>query len=569
MTKDQVAASLREIGTILELNGENPFKCRAYLNAARTLETSPTDLTELVRTDRLGELPGIGDALREKITTLVNTGKLPYLEELRTTIPSGLLSLLDLPGLGPKKLRILRDQLKIESIEALTKACQDGRLASLDGFGEKTATNLLDSIQRRATYSKLHRLGTALPAAQSLLNHLRECPSVSQAEIAGSLRRGKEIVKDLDLIASSNKPKEVMKAFISAPNVEKVIAHGETKSSVILAGGIPCDLRVVPPEVWPTALAHFTGSKEHNIALRQRAIDRGLHLSEWGLLKGKSKTPLKLKDEKDLHKALGLTFIPPELREDSGEIAAAEKDELPDLLTRDQIRGCLHNHTLASDGQDTLAAMAQAAAEFGLEWLGIADHSKSSFQANGLDVKRLEKQIEEIQSLNSKKPKCTLLSGTECDILKGGNLDFPDSLLKELDYVVASVHSGFTSDEKEMTDRIIRAIENPHVTCLGHLTGRLLLEREAYPVNIPKILDAAAANGTWIELNANPWRLDLDWRWWHKARDQGILCCINPDAHKTSHLRFLDFGVTLARKGWLRAQDVVNTRTLAQLRKLL
>lgn len=569
MTKDQVAACLREIGTILELNGENPFKCRAYLNAARTLETSPTDLTELVRTDRLGELPGIGDALREKITTLVNTGKLPYLEELRTTIPSGLLSLLDLPGLGPKKLRLLRDQLKIESIEALTKACQDGRLASLDGFGEKTATNLLDSIQRRATYSKLHRLGTALPAAQALLNHLRECPSVSQAEIAGSLRRGKEIVKDLDLIASSNKPKEVMKAFISAPNVEKVIAHGETKSSVILTGGIPCDLRVVPPEVWPTALAHFTGSKEHNIALRQRAIDRGLHLSEWGLLKGKSKTPLKLKDEKDLHKALGLAFIPPELREDSGEIAAAEQDELPDLLTRDQIRGCLHNHTLASDGQNTLAAMAQAAAELGLEWLGIADHSKSSFQANGLDVKRLEKQIEEIQSLNSKKPKCTLLSGTECDILKDGKLDFPDSLLKELDYVVASVHSGFTSNEKEMTDRIIRAIENPHVTCLGHLTGRLLLEREAYPVNIPKILDAAAANGTWIELNANPWRLDLDWRWWHKARDLGILCCINPDAHKTSHLRFLDFGVTLARKGWLRAQDVVNTRTLAQLRKLL
>ena len=569
MTKDQVAASLREIGTILELNGENPFKCRAYLNAARTLETSPTDLTELVRTDRLGELPGIGDALREKITTLVNTGKLPYLEELRTTIPSGLLSLLDLPGLGPKKLRILRDQLKIESIEALTKACQDGRLASLDGFGEKTATNLLDSIQRRATYSKLHRLGTALPAAQALLNHLRECPSVNQAEIAGSLRRGKEIVKDLDLIASSNKPKEVMKAFISAPNVEKVIAHGETKSSVILAGGIPCDLRVVPPEVWPTALAHFTGSKEHNIALRQRAIDRGLHLSEWGLLKGKSKTPLKLKDEKDLHKALGLAFIPPELREDSGEIAAAEKGELPDLLTRDQIRGCLHNHTLASDGQDTLAAMAQAAADLGLEWLGIADHSKSSFQANGLDVKRLEKQIEEIQSLNSKKPKCTLLSGTECDILKDGKLDFPDSLLKELDYVVASVHSGFTSNEKEMTDRILRAIENPHVTCLGHLTGRLLLEREAYPVNIPKILDAAAANGTWIELNANPWRLDLDWRWWHKARDLGILCCINPDAHKTSHLRFLDFGVTLARKGWLRAQDVVNTRTLVQLRKLL
>ena len=569
MTKDQVASALREIGTILELQGENPFKCRAYLNGARTLETSATDLTELVRTNRLGELPGIGDALREKITTLITTGKLPYLEELRSSIPAGLLPLLDLPGLGPKKLRALRDKLQIESLEALTQACQDGRLAALEGFGEKTATNLLEAIDRHANYKKLHRLGTALPAARTLLEHLKQSPLVLHAEIAGSLRRGKEVVKDLDLIASSKKPKEVMKLFVSSPNVEKVVNHGETKSSVILAGGIPCDLRVIPPESWATALAHFTGSKEHNIALRQRAIDRGLHLSEWGLLKGKSKTPLKLKDEKELHKALGLAFIPPELREDSGEIAAAEKDELPDLLTRDQIRGCLHNHTLASDGQDSLSSMAQAAAEQGLEWLGIADHSKSSFQANGLDAKRLEKQIEEIRLLNSKKPKCTLLAGTECDILKDGKLDFPDSLLSELDYVVASVHSGFTSDEKEMTQRIIRAMENPHVTCLGHPTGRLLLEREAYPLNIPKILDAAATTGTWIELNANPWRLDLDWRWWHKARDLGILCCINPDAHKTSHLRFLDFGVTLARKGWLRAQDVVNTRTLSQLRKLL
>ena len=568
MTKDQVASALREIGTILELQGENPFKCRAYLNGARTLETSATDLTELVRTNRLGELPGIGDALRDKITTLIITGKLPYLEELRSSIPAGLLPLLDLPGLGPKKLRALRDKLKIESLDALTQACQDGRLAALEGFGEKTATNLLEAIDRHANYKKLHRLGTALPAARTLLEHLKQSPLVLHAEIAGSLRRGKEVVKDLDLIASSKKPKEVMKLFVSSPNVEKVVNHGETKSSVILAGGIPCDLRVIPPESWATALAHFTGSKEHNIALRQRAIDRGLHLSEWGLLKGKSKTPLKLKDEKDLHKALGLAFIPPELREDSGEIAAAEKNELPDLLTCDQIRGCLHNHTLASDGQDSLSSMAQAAAEQGLEWLGIADHSKSSFQANGLDAKRLEKQIEEIRLLNSKKPKCTLLSGTECDILKDGKLDFPDSLLSELDYVVASVHSGFTSDEKEMTQRIIRAMENPHVTCLGHPTGRLLLEREAYPLNIPKILDAAAATGTWIELNANPWRLDLDWRWWHKARDLGILCCINPDAHKTSHLRFLDFGVTLARKGWLRAQDVVNTRTLSQLRKL-
>ena len=569
MTKDEAASALREIGIILELQGENPFKCRAYHTAARTLETAPADLSELVAFGKLGDLPGIGEALREKITTLVTTGKLPYLEKLRASIPSGLLSLLDLPGLGPKKLKILREKLKIESREALEKACRDGRLASLEGFGEKTAANLLEAMARRVAYGKLHRLGNALPAAQDLLAYLKKCPAVQKAEIGGSLRRGKEVVKDLDLIATSSRPKEVMKAFTSAPQVEKVVAHGETKSSVILADGLPCDLRVVPDESWATALAHFTGGKEHNIAMRQRAIERGLHLSEWGLFKEGSKKAMPLKEEKDLHRALGLDYMPPEIREDQGEIAAAENKKLPALLAREEIRGCLHNHTLASDGQDTLEAMAQAGAKLGLEWLGIADHSRSSFQAHGLDEKKLLAQVEAIRAYNRKKPACALLAGTECDILKGGKLDFPDSVLAELDYVIASIHAGFSSDEKDNTDRLIRAMENPHVTCLGHPTGRLLLEREPYPLNLPKVLEAAAATGTWIELNCNPWRLDLDWRWWHRARDLGVLCCINPDAHKTEHLRFLDLGVTIARKGWLRAQDVVNSRTLTQLKKLL
>lgn len=569
MTKDEAASALREIGIILELQGENPFKCRAYHTAARTLETAPADLSELVASGKLGDLPGIGEALREKITTLVTTGKLPYLEKLRASIPSGLLSLLDLPGLGPKKLKILREKLKIESREALEKACRDGRLASLEGFGEKTAANLLEAMARRAAYGKLHRLGDALPAAQDLLAYLKKCPAVQTAEIGGSLRRGKEVVKDLDLIATSSRPKEVMKAFTSAPQVEKVVAHGETKSSVILADGLPCDLRVVPDESWATALAHFTGGKEHNIAMRQRAIERGLHLSEWGLFKEGSKKAMPLKEEKDLHRALGLDYMPPEIREDQGEIAAAENKKLPALLTRAEIRGCLHNHTVASDGQDTLEAMAQAGAKLGLEWLGIADHSRSSFQAHGLDEKKLLAQVEAIRAYNRKKPACVLLAGTECDILKGGKLDFPDSVLAELDYVIASIHAGFSSDEKDNTGRLIRAMENPHVTCLGHPTGRLLLEREPYPLNLPKVLEAAAATGTWIELNCNPWRLDLDWRWWHRARDLGVLCCINPDAHQTEHLRFLDLGVTIARKGWLRAQDVVNTRTLTQLKKLL
>jgi len=569
MTKDEAAAALREIGTILELQGENPFKCRAYHAAARTLETAPADLGELVRSGRLGELPGIGEALREKITTLVITGQLPYLEKLRASIPPGLLALLDIPGLGPKKLKVLREKLKIESREALENACRDGRLAALEGFGEKTASNLLEAIARRAAYGKLHRLGDALPVARDLLAQLRKCRAVQKAEIGGSLRRGKEVVKDLDLIVSSSRPTEVMKAFTTAPQVEKVVARGETKSSVLLAGGLPCDLRVVPAESWASALAHFTGCKEHNIALRQRAIDRGLHLSEWGLFPEGSKKALPLREEKDLHRALGLAYMPPEIREDQGEISAAEKNKVPELVTRGEIRGCLHNHTVASDGQDTLEAMAKAAADLGLEWLGIADHSRSSFQANGLNEKKLREQIGAIRAYNRKKPACTLLAGTECDILKGGKLDFPDTILAELDYVIASIHAGFSSEEKENTNRLIRAMENPFVTCLGHPTGRLLLEREPYPVDIPAVLAAAAETGTWIELNCNPWRLDLDWRWWHRARDLGVLCCINPDAHQTGHLRFLDLGVTVARKGWLRAADVINTRTLAQLRKLL
>ncbi|NBR47120.1 MAG: histidinol-phosphatase, partial [Verrucomicrobia bacterium] len=339
MTKDEAAAALREIGTILELQGENPFKCRAYHAAARTLETAPADLGELVRSGRLGELPGIGEALREKITTLVITGQLPYLEKLRASIPPGLLALLDIPGLGPKKLKVLREKLKIESREALEKACRDGRLAALEGFGEKTASNLLEAIARRAAYGKLHRLGDALPVARDLLAQLRKCRAVQKAEIGGSLRRGKEVVKDLDLLVSSSRPTEVMKAFTTAPQVEKVVARGETKSSVLLAGGLPCDLRVVPAESWASALAHFTGCMEHNIALRQRAIDRGLHLSEWGLFPEGSKKALPLREEKDLHRALGLAYMPPEIREDQGEISAAEKNKVPELVTRGEIRG--------------------------------------------------------------------------------------------------------------------------------------------------------------------------------------------------------------------------------------
>lgn len=573
MDKEKVAEVLVEIGTLLELKGENPFKTRAYVNAARTLEALNEPLEKLVAEQRLGEIKGIGDALQQKITELVTTGKLKYYDELKASIPAGLIAMLEISGLGPKKIQALRKNLGIESVEALEQACHAGKVAELAGFGEKTQANLLEGIERRRLYASKHLLSVALAAAGPLLDELRAHPAVIRCSAAGSLRRSKEVIGDIDLLASSKRPGEVIGFFVQQPGILKVLAQGDTKASVILEGGIQADLRVVSDKEFPFALMYFTGSKEHNIVMRQRAIERGLRLNEYGLFKSNEETRdpkllVECEDEAEAFAKLGLAFVPPELREDHGEFVAAERGELPRLAEWTDLRGSLHNHSTWSDGHNTLEEIAAHAQELGLEYWAITDHSKSSFQANGLDATRLRQQIKEIKTVNAKLADSgsdfRLLSGIEVDVLRDG-LDFDDDLLAELDVVIASLHVP-ANNEAENTKRLIRAAENKFVHALGHLTGRLLLEREPYPVNQQAVMDACAATGTWLELNCNPRRFDLDWRQWPYAVRKGVRCIISPDAHRREHAGYLRLGAAVARKGWLTRADVMNALPLAKLR---
>lgn len=576
MDKDKVAEILVEIGVLLELKGENPFKTRAYANGARTIEGLSEPLATLVAEKRLSEIKGIGEALEKKITELVETSKLKYYEELKASIPPGLIEMLEISGLGPKKIQAINKILGVDSIEKLEAACKAGKVAELDGFGEKTQANILEGIERKRTYASKHLLGHALRAAEPLVDNLREHPDVIRCSTAGSLRRFKEVCGDIDLLASSKKPIDVIAYFASLPGIIKVIAKGETKASVILEGGIQCDLRVVSDAEFPFALAYFTGSKEHNIVMRQRAIQRGLRLNEYGLFKSKEETRdptllLPCQDETEIFQKLDLVFVPPELREDHGEFLAAEKNNLPRLIEWTDLKGALHSHSNWSDGYNTLEGIAAYMEHLGLQYWAITDHSKASYQANGLDPKRLRDQIAEIKKLNEKTAgrgsDFRLLTGSEVDILKDG-LDLDDDMLAELDVVVASLHVP-SSSEAENTKRLIRAAENPFVHMLGHLTGRLLLEREPYPVNLRAVIDACAAMGTWIELNSNPYRFDLDWRHWPYAKSKGVKCVINADAHRNENVGFLRLGAGIARKGWLEQKDVINTLTLKLLQKEL
>lgn len=575
MEKAEIVAVLENIAQLLELKGENPFKIRAYQNGARALETLDTDLGTVIGAGELGKVDGIGKALADKITTLHEEGSLRFYDDLLASVPDGLIEMLEIPGLGPKKIKKLHDELDIDTIDALRKACHDGSAAKLSGFGKKTAEKILNGIENREAYAARHHWWLAYEVAEPILKGLRALKDVVSAEHAGSLRRRMETVGDLDFLVASETPEPVMDWFTNLESVQEVTAKGRTKSSVRFQSGLQADLRIVPPDRFYFALHHFTGSKDHNVGMRQRALERGLSLSEWGIFDEDSKSEdnlsqrspkIQVDSEEALFNALDLQWIPPELREDRGEIEAAQSKDLPQLITERCIKGVFHNHTTASDGRATLEEMVEAAQALGFEYLGIADHSKSSFQASGLDEERLLRQIETIHALNdSKKFKCHTFAGSEVDILKDGSLDFDDPILEKLDYVVASVHSAFSMDETAMTQRIIRAIENPHVTMLGHLTGRLLLRREAYAVNIPKVIDAAIENQTIIELNANPWRLDMDWRFWHRAAEHGLLCAINPDAHDTDQLEFFRAGVQVARKGWLSPENILNTRPLKEV----
>ena len=577
MDKDQIAGVLAEIGVLLELKGENPFKTRAYANAARALETLNEPLDRVIAEERLGDIKGIGEALQKKITELAATGKLPYYDELKASVPAGLLEMIQIPGVGPKKVKALHEHLGLKTVAELEAACLAGKVAALDGFGEKTQAKILEGIKFRRTYAARHLLVEALSVSEPMLEALRQHPDVVRCSAAGSLRRFRETIGDVDLLVSSKNPARVIDAFTGGPGVLSVSAKGETKATVILAGGIQADLRVVSDAEFPFALMYFTGSKEHNIVLRQRAIQRGLRLNEYGLFKSKEETRdrkllVACDTEEEIYGQLGLAGIPPELREDHGEFAAAEKGPLPHLVDWTDLRGSLHNHSTWSDGHDTLEQIAAFTHELGCDYWAITDHSRSSFQAHGLDPARVREQIKEVAKLNRRLADegidFRLLTGSEVDILKD-KLDFDDDLLAELEVVVASLHAGFSQSEADNTRRIIRAAENPFVHMIGHLTGRLLLEREPYPVNQQAVIDACAATGTWIELNANPRRFDLDWRLWPYAKSKGVKCVINCDAHRTGHASYLRFGAGIARKGWLEKRDVINTLPLDPLRKAL
>ena len=567
MDKHEVARVLEGIATLLEIQGENVFKIRAYQNAARAVEMLD-DLEERVRAGRLGEVKGIGQAIEAKITTLVTTGQLPYYEELKKAVPGGVIELMRIPGLGPKKARMLHDRLGINTIGELEYACRENRLVPLPGFGANTQERILAGIEFLKKFQGQFRLADVLPAATALVQELQAHPAVRQASVAGSIRRYKEVVHDVDLVAEADDPAAVAAWFAARPEVAAVNGQGDTKVAVTLQSGVNVDLRIVATGEFPYALHHFTGSKEHNTALRHRARQRDIKVNEYGLFRP-DESRIVCQDERAIYQALGLAYIPPELRENTGEIEAAAAGALPLLVELPDLQGIFHCHTTASDGSASLAEMAAAARQTGYRYLGVTDHSQTASYAHGLKAADVTAQWQEIERFNAGQPDFTILKGIESDILPDGSLDYGDDFLAQFDFVIASVHSAFRLDRQAMTARIVKAMSNRYVTMLGHPTGRILLARDGYAVDMDEVIRAAAATGTFIEINASPYRLDLDWRLCRPAREAGVLMSINPDAHSPAELRYMAYGVAVARKGWLTAADIVNTRDVAAVTRLL
>lgn len=571
MDKRAVAEILEDIGTLLELKGENVFKTRAYQNGARLILALDEDLATLVAEGRLKDLKGIGPALSEKIAELVTTGRLEYYETLKAGFPAGFMELLRIPGLGPKKARLLLEELKIHTVDDLEAAARAGQLAELPGFGAKSQEKILEGIAHIRKSADRFLVSVGVTEAERILAALAALPQIRKISVAGSLRRRSETIKDIDIVVATDDPAPIMAAFVELPGVESIVGHGPTKSSVRFESGVAADLRCVTATEFPFAMLYFTGSKAHNVAIRGRAARRGLRLNEYGLYPadgGDDAKSLKCRDEAAIYTQLGLSYVEPELREDTGEVAAAEAGTLPELIEEGDIRGLLHQHTNWSDGSNTLEEMARAAIDAGLEYFGITDHSQSAQYARGLQTERVMQQHAAIDALNEKLAgRIVLLKGIECDILTDGSLDYPDDILARFDYIVASVHSQFRLSESDQTKRMIRAVSNPWTRILGHPTGRLLLQRDPYAVNLHAVLEAAAAHGVAVEINASPYRLDLDWRECRGAKELGCRFTINPDAHAVEGLSDMRHGIGVARKGWLTKGDVINTLTLAELRR--
>ena len=551
MITARIAADfVEEYATLLELSGASPFRVRAYANAVRALETLSSPLDELLAAGTLTEVKGIGDSVAELVAELADTGTAQAYEKLRAATPGGLLDMLRVPGLGPRKIVAIRKALGIETLDALEQACRDGQLAALKGFGPKTQANILKGVEFIRAHEGHCRVDSAHQSAQSLLTTLR--PYAQHIAVTGELRRARETVQQLDFVISTTDAEAATAAFVSHPDVAEVLAPSTGR----LSNGLPANLHVVSDNAFPAALHYYTGSEEYQAALHAKAAERGLVLDERGLWRGDER--IECADEAALFAALGLAYIQPELRENQGEVEAAAADTLPELVTAADIRGLLHVHSTYSDGTDSLEAMARAVRERGFEYMGIADHSQTAAYAGGLRVEAVQRQWEEIDRLNEELAPFRIFKGIESDILSDGSLDYDDELIAQFDFVVASVHSQFNLSRDAMTARIVRAIEHPAATIVGHPTGRLLLDREGYAVDIDSLIEAAARCGVALEINAHPSRLDLDWRHVKKARDHGVQIAVNTDAHSVGGLDHLGYGIGIARKGWLRAADIPN-----------
>jgi len=569
MDKNQVASLLDEIASLLELTeGSNPFEVRAYQNAARAVNALDGDIEERTRQGKLKGVPGLGSTIIKRIEEAVETGHIALYDELVQTTPPIKLEMMRIPGVGPKKINAIYNQLHITSIPDLVEACKQDKVAVLPGFGKKTQDKILQGIAFLAQHAGRFLYPVAEEESTHIYSALKALPEIVRLQVAGSLRRRRETIGDIDMVlsvadsAGDDVRRKIMDVFTSQPSVQAITGKGETKSSVVLSSGMNMDLRVVNDSQFPYTLHHFSGSKEHHIPLRRRALSMNMTINDYGLFRGKEPT-LELvpcKDEADIYAALGMAYIEPELREDMGEIEAAIDGTLPVLVQESDLRGVLHVHSTWSDGQNTIRELVEACIARGLAYLGLTDHSKIAAYAGGLTEEDLLRQHEEIDRLNEEYAgRIRILKGTECDILRDGSLDYADDVLASLDFVVASIHSLFNLPPEEQTRRMLRAISNPYVDIIGHPTGRILLGREGYTLDVEAMIDAAAEHGVCIEINAHPSRLDLDWRYLHRARDKGIKIPIDPDAHVIDGLDDMRYGVGIARKGWLRASDVLNT----------
>jgi len=566
MKNKEIAEIFNNIADILEIKGENPFRVRAYRRAAFAIRDLSSDIGRLVVKQELGKIPGIGKDLAQKIEEYIRTGKMMFYETLRNSIPGSVLEFMDVPGIGPKTAHLLYERLGIKSLKDLEKQAKSGKIAHVRGIGDKTIVNILKGIEFISSFEKRILLPAGVEVSSEIISVIKKLKEVGKINVAGSVRRKKETIGDVDIVAASNKPKRIMQAFVSLPNVMQVIAHGPTKSSIRTTGGVQVDLRIVPPESFGAALAYMTGSKAHNIRLRKIAVKKGLKVNEYGVFNISSAKKVAGKNENGIYSCLGLSPVPPEMREDRGEIELAERGNIPRLLTMGDIKCDLHMHSALSDGVLSLGKIIDIAKKRGYSYIAVTEHSKTLKIARGLDEQTLLGRMKQIDNLNRKLKGFKILKGAEVDILKDGSMDYGDDILKELDFVIGAIHSGFKQPRDVMTKRIIRAMNNKHVHMIAHLTGRLLGVRDGYEVDINEILKAARDTNTAIEINAFPQRLDLNDIHCRMAKDMGVMLGIGTDSHREEHFDNMLYGVDVARRGWLEKSDILNTYNLAAFR---